>query len=149
MLEVQQPALPAIPEDDEPNMLKESSRPTGSLLKLEDAPPQITRPPSSTTSKVQGVKRSSDVSQEALREAVRFPHQVPEVKSVMQTWILKHYNNEFKQNLLEHNSNRKVLRCMWPCWLIANIAVLLIQQLQNKKSVLAVAQMNSLTIPFL
>ena len=74
-LEVQQPALPPIPEEDEPNTLKESSRPTGSLLKLEDAPLQLTQPPStSTTSRVgQGVKRSSDVSQEVLREASKIP----------------------------------------------------------------------------
>ena len=74
-LGVQQSALPPIPEDDEPNTLKESSKPTSSLLKLEDAPLQLTQPPStSAASQVgQGVKRSSDVSQEVLREASKIP----------------------------------------------------------------------------
>lgn len=55
--------------------MEESSKPTGSLLKLEDAPLQLTRPSStSTTSKVgQGVKRSSDVSHEVLRDESKIP----------------------------------------------------------------------------
>ena len=74
-LEAQQAALPPIPEDDEPNTLRESSKPTSSLPKLEDAPLQLTRPSStSTTSKVgQGVKRSSDVSHEMLRDESKIP----------------------------------------------------------------------------